>query len=187
MYIFFEQICVMTKKDILQLHSVHPWHQRYVGLIDDLPVTEILEKHKQLFTDDEKASLEQLGDQIYSPGKWTVKDILQHLADTERILSYRALCLARNSQLPLPGFEEAEYAQYTNASQRSLESLLCELELLRQGTIALFKNFDENMLSRTGFCSDIEISVLALGFVIAGHAQHHRQIIIKNYFPLLQS
>lgn len=186
MYTFFQQICVMTKKDILRLHQVHPWHERYIRLTDDLPVLEVLEIHRHLFKPDERASLEQLGDQTYLPGKWTVKDILQHLIDTERILSYRALCIARNSQIPIPGFDEAEYAQFTTAAQRSVDSLLSELDLLRQASIAQFKNFDERMLTRTGLCSDIEISVLALGYVIAGHGLHHRQIIVQNYIPLLQ-
>lgn len=186
MHIFFPQICVMTKKDILRLHPVHPWHERYIRMTADLPVLEVLENHQQLFNRHERTSLEQLGDQTYSPGKWTVKDILQHLIDTERILSYRALCIARNSQIPIPGFDEAEYAQFTNAAQRSIGDLLRELDLLRQASIALFENFDERMLTRTGLCSDIEISVLALGYVITGHGLHHRQIIHQNYFPLLQ-
>jgi len=177
----------MTRNDILILHPVHPWHQRYISLTRDLPLLEVLEKHRRLFAAEEKSLLEQLGEQTYLPGKWTVKDILQHLIDTERILSYRALCIARNSTIPLPGFDEAQYALFTTAAERTIESLLNEFDLVRQASIALYRNFNQAMLERTGLCSNIKISVLALGFVIAGHPLHHMQIIRNCYLPILES
>ncbi|MBB5438337.1 GNAT superfamily N-acetyltransferase [Pedobacter sp. AK017] len=176
----------MTRKDIPILHPIHPWHQRYMSLTQDLPLPEVLETHRQLFAAEEKSMLEQLGNQTYIPGKWTIRDILQHMIDTERILNYRALCIARNSAIPLPGFEEAEYGRFTTALERTIESLLGEFDLVRQASIALFSSFDELMLKRTGLCSDIKISVLALGFVIAGHPLHHLRIIREHYFPILQ-
>ncbi|MGY3211916.1 DinB family protein [Mucilaginibacter sp. HD30] len=141
----------MTKKELETLHLIHPRHERYIRLTDELPPIPALEKHRQLFTDNEKKQLEQLGAQTYAPGKWTVRDTLQHLIDIERILSYRALCIARNEQAHLPGFDEAAYSHYTTASQRSIADLLDEFDLVRQATITLYRNFTEDMLRRTAF------------------------------------
>lgn len=150
----------MTKKDLETLHLIHPWHQRYIRLTGDLPPPALLEQQQNLFTENEKKQLEQLGDQTYAPGKWTVRDTLQHLIDTERILSYRALCIARNEQAALPGFDEADYSKFTTASQRSVADLLDEFDLIRQATITLFQHFNDDMLGRIGLCADIPVSVL---------------------------
>jgi|GEM_PF-58401 len=177
----------MTKKDLETLHPIHPWHQRYIRLTDDLPPVALLERQRKLFTENEKKQLEQLGDQAYAPGKWTVRDTLQHLIDTERILSYRALCIARNEKAALPGFDEADYSKFTTASERSVAELLDEFDLIRQATITLFRHFNEDMLGRTGPCADIPVSVLALAYIIVGHPLHHAQLLRSVYFPLLQA
>jgi len=178
---------MMTRNDISTLHPIHEWHERYIRLTDNLPVLTALQKYRKLFSAGEVFLLQQLGDRVYLPGKWTVRDTLQHLLDTERILSYRALRIARNDHLPLAGFDEASFAQFTRANERSIENLLEEFDLLRRTSVALYKNFDEPMLRRKGLCSDIPISVLALGYVIAGHPLHHAALLRKQYFPLLGS
>jgi ribosomal protein S18 acetylase RimI-like enzyme len=177
----------MTKKELETLHLIHPRHARYIRLPDDLPPVQALEKHRQLFTENEKTQLEQLGDQTYAPGKWTVLDTLQHLVDIERILSYRALCLARNEQAHLPGFDEAAYSNYTTAGQRTIADLLEEFDLLRQATITLYRHFTDEMLRRTGICAEIPVSVLALAYIIAGHPVSHAQLLRTAYFPLLDT
>jgi hypothetical protein len=160
---------------------------RYINLVEDVDLLEALETHspEALFSDTD--SLHALGDLVYAPGKWTVKDILQHCIDTERIMSYRAMRFARNDQTPLPGFEENDYAQNTLASERTLEDLLDEFEIVRAATLAQFQNFNEPMLHRSGKASMSVISAGALGFVIAGHAMHHMNVIRERYFPLLES
>ena len=175
----------MTKKELETLHPIHPWHQRYIRLTDDLPSVTLLEQQRKLFTENEKVQLEQLGDQTYAPGKWTVRDTLQHLIDTERILSYRALSIARNEKAALPGFDEAEYSNFTTAGQRSVAELLYEFDLIRQATITLFQHFNDDMLGRIGICANIPVSVLALAYIIAGHPVHHAQLLRSAYFPLL--
>lgn len=175
----------MTRNDIPAFHPVHQLHQRYISLTADLPVLAVLTAQDKLVTAAEKISLDQLKGLSYAEGKWTVADILQHLIDTERILSYRALRIARNDHTPLPGFDEAYFAGFTLASQRSIDGLLEEFDLLRRATIALYRSFDDAMLQRSSLCGGIQISVLALGYLIAGHTLHHLQIIRDRYLPLL--
>lgn len=117
----------------------------------------------------------------YAKGKWTIKDIIQHIIDAERIFSYRALRISRNDKTPLPGFEENEYVDNTNANSRSIDDLLNELKIVRTATLILFKSFSEEQLNRLGFASNHSISVRAIGFVIIGHQQHHFKIIKERY------
>ncbi|MFA9189438.1 DinB family protein [Flavobacterium magnesitis] len=120
-------------------------------------------------------------DYRYAEGKWTIKEIIQHIIDTERIFSYRALRISRNDKTPLPGFEENDYALNTNANDRHLQSLLTELSIVRQSTLALFKSFSEEQLKRIGIASNNEISVRAIGFIIIGHQKHHQKVYKERY------
>ena len=161
---------------------------RYINLVEDIELLDALEIDSPEAVFSNLDTLEALGDQVYAPGKWTIKDIIQHCIDTERIMSYRALRFARNDQTPLPGFEENGYAQNTLASQRSLEDLLDEYDIVRASTLALFNSFNEKMLVRSGMggsLSKVPISVAALGFMVVGHAIHHQNIINERYLPLL--
>jgi uncharacterized damage-inducible protein DinB len=120
-------------------------------------------------------------DYRYAEGKWTIKDILQHIIDTERIFAYRALRIARNDKTALPGFDENSYADEANGSSRSIQSLLTELAIVRQATIALFKSFSADDLIRSGTASDKPISVRAIGFIIIGHQNHHQKVFEERY------
>lgn len=120
-------------------------------------------------------------DYRYAEGKWTIKDIIQHLIDAERIFSYRALRIARGDKTPLPGFDEDFYVDQAKADRRSLQSLLEELSLVRHSTMQLFKSFDSDMAQRTGFASGREIQCAAIGFVIVGHMIHHRRVFAERY------
>jgi len=175
----------MTRKEISSLHPLHPFHERYIRLAEDLPVVEALQKHRDLFTPGEKLILGQLGDSTYAAGKWTVRDILQHLIDTERILAYRAVCIARNDKSAFPGFDEDYYSKYTEVQRRSVTDLLEEFDLVRLSTIFLFQSFTDEMVRCTGTCADIPVSALAIGFILAGHPVHHARLLKDRYFPLL--
>ncbi|HWR94185.1 MAG TPA: DinB family protein [Flavobacterium sp.] len=120
-------------------------------------------------------------DYQYAEGKWTIKDILQHLIDVERIFSYRALRIARMDKTPLSGFDEDAYAAIANGSQRSVQSLLSELLTVRESTLSLFKTFSDEILLRKGIASGKEISVRALGFIIIGHQNHHQKVFQERY------
>lgn len=120
-------------------------------------------------------------DYRYAEGKWTIKDILQHLIDTERILAYRALRFSRNDQTPLANFDENEYVIEANANRRSIQELLTELAVVRQATLSLFKTFSQEELLRSGMASNNTMSVRAFGFVIIGHQNHHQRIFEERY------
>ncbi|MEI7508106.1 MAG: DinB family protein [Flavobacterium sp.] len=120
-------------------------------------------------------------DYRYADGKWTIKDIIQHIIDAERIFSYRALRFARNDSTELPGFEENEYVVEANGNQRSIMELLTELSAIRHATLLLFKSFNEEQLVRIGIASNNPMSVRALGFVIIGHQNHHQKIFEERY------
>ncbi len=120
-------------------------------------------------------------DYCYEEGKWTIKEIIQHIIDTERIFSYRALRISRNDKTPLAGFEQNDYVENTNANNRGLQGLLTEMAIVRQSTLALFKSFSEEQLKRTGIASNADVSVRAIGFVIIGHQQHHQNIFKERY------
>ena len=117
----------------------------------------------------------------YAPGKWTPKETIQHLIDTERIFAYRALRFARGDTTPLPGFDMDQYAGPSLANRRSWEALTTEYQLNRAATVALFQSFTEEMLVRTGSASGLEISVATWGFRIVGHDIHHGQILRERY------
>jgi uncharacterized damage-inducible protein DinB len=120
-------------------------------------------------------------DYSYAEGKWTIKDIIQHIIDAERVFSYRALRFARNDSTELPGFEENNFVKAANANSRSVMDLLTELSALRHATIYLFKSFKEEHLLNIGIASNNPMSVRAIGFVIIGHQNHHQRIFEERY------
>ena len=120
-------------------------------------------------------------DYRYAEGKWTIKDIIQHIIDAERIFGYRALRISRNDQTPLPGFEENEYVENTNANARSIQELLTEFSAVRHSNLLLFKSFSEAQLTRLGIASNHPISVRAIGFLIIGHQKHHQRVFQERY------
>lgn len=173
----------MTKSDIPVLPK---FFDRYINLAgNDWLLLDALTQGASFGDLIPATTLEQLGDLQYAPGKWTVKDILQHIIDTERIMSYRALRLSRNDQTPLPSFDHDQFSEFANASHRTIPDLYDEYAVVRKASIALFSSFSEEMLLRSGTCSDQRISVLALGFVLVGHVTHHVNVINERYLPLL--
>jgi uncharacterized damage-inducible protein DinB len=114
-------------------------------------------------------------------GKWTIKDIIQHIIDAERVFAYRALCFARNDKTELPGFEENDYVEEAYGSKRSIMELLTELSAVRHSTLLLFKSFREEQLLRIGIACDNPMSVRAIGFVIIGHQNHHQKVFQERY------
>ena len=117
----------------------------------------------------------------YATNKWTIKEVLVHIIDDERIYAYRALCFARNERTPLPGFEQDDYITFSNANERSLENILQEYEAVRKATIALYEGLDDAALLRSGIANNNRVTVRALGYHIAGHELHHMNIIKERY------
>jgi len=117
----------------------------------------------------------------YAPGKWSLKQVVGHLADVERVLSYRLLRFARSDATPLPGFDETDYANAAASDARRLPDLAAELGAARTATLALLRGLPENAWDRRGRANDVDFTVLALACIIAGHELHHRAIIETRY------
>ena len=157
---------------------------RYINLVQEDNLLKALEQSLAGQNHHPWDQLEALGDKVYAPGKWTIKDIIQHMIDTERIITYRALRFSRNDATVLAGFEEDHYAANADAQHRTLSDLRQELTLLRQASLALFQSFTPDMFQRRGVAFKSEISVLALGFVVVGHEMHHWNVIRERYLSL---
>ena len=117
----------------------------------------------------------------YQEGKWSIKDILVHIIDDERIYCYRALAFARNDKTNFPGFEQDDYAKFADTDQRSIENILAEYKAIRLATTTLFEGFSETALQRIGTANDNKTSVRALGYHILGHELHHIEVVKKHY------
>jgi hypothetical protein len=117
----------------------------------------------------------------YAESKWTLKELIQHSIDTERVFCYRALCFARNDKTSLPGFDQDIFVDNGNANQLEFSDLLDEMSTLRKSTIQLYKSFSEEALLRIGIASGNKISVRALGYLFSGHQMHHLNIVKERY------
>lgn len=156
----------------------------YHGSFDRVPegdILQILTKQVADTTELVRSIGEKRGDHRYAPGKWSIKEVVGHLADTERIMSYRALAFARGDGTPLPGFEQDDYAIAGRFERRRLIDLAEEFRVIRASTLALFRGFDEEALLRRGTASGAEFTVRAIAFLICGHEIHHKAILRERY------
>ena len=117
----------------------------------------------------------------YAPGKWSLKEVVGHMIDTERIMSYRALRIGHGDTTPLPGFDQDLYVENAGLQQVSFDSLIDEFSIVRQATILLFKRFADEAFLRTGSANQKAVTTRALGYIIIGHAMHHSNIITERY------
>ncbi|MDH3321866.1 MAG: DinB family protein [Flavobacteriaceae bacterium] len=160
-----------------------PYYQSYIEVL--------LNNEKDIITnlEDSLLEFEQLLNNLeppkqlfqYAEGKWTIKEIIQHIIDTERVFNYRALRFARKDTTELPGFDENLYVANCHANQRDYKKLLEEFISLRKSTIALYQSFDDKVLLFKGKASGNFMSVRALGFISSGHLLHHLQVIKSRY------
>lgn len=121
----------------------------------------------------------------YAPGKWSFKEVLGHLADTERVFAYRALRISRNDATPLPGFEQDDYVAAIDFNVRTLDDLIAELGAVRAATVAFFRGLPEEAMTRSGTTSGHRFTVRAAAYTIAGHERHHRHLLETRYLPTL--
>lgn len=117
----------------------------------------------------------------YEPGKWSIKQVIGHITDTERVMAFRALAFSRGDKNPLPGFEQDQYVEQANFEERSATDLLEEYKIVRKSTIVLFSSFTDKMMRKRGTASDVEFSVRALGMIICGHELHHIKLLKERY------
>jgi hypothetical protein len=164
----------------LQAHEYAPYYEQYIKTVSG----EILEElHDQLpsFRSFIDTLPEDKGDFAYAPGKWTIKEVLGHIIDTERIMAYRALRIARNDNTAIPGFDQDDYVMHSRYEARSLASLADEFEAVRKSNLFLFDSFSNDELLRLGTASEKTVSVRALGYIIVGHIKHHARILEERY------
>jgi uncharacterized damage-inducible protein DinB len=159
-----------------------PYYERYIALVSSRNIlTTLDEQRRQTLlllscrTDDE-------GDFHYAPDKWSAKEVLGHVCDTERIFAYRALRIARADATPMEGFEQDDYVRNGPFAQRPLSDLIEDYIAVRRSTISLLRSLEEPAWSRRGVANKSEVSVRALAYIIAGHELHHRGILEQKYF-----
>ena len=162
------------------------YYEKYVRLVPDGDV--VLRTGAQVR--DTVALLEGLSEEgaelAYAAGKWSIKEVLGHVIDAERVFSYRMLRIGRADETPLESFDENAYAVSARSDSRSLESLLDELRAVRSSTVALEMNLPAEAWARAGTASGYRVTVRGLAYILAGHELHHRAILQERYLPLLR-
>ena len=161
--------------------SVPLWYRGYVDSLKNRNYLDVLREHYESVPSMLLALPDEKWNYAYAPAKWTVAELMMHLADSERIFAYRALRFARNDKTELPGFDENEYVPTIHAARRTGVSIIEEYKAVRNATIVMFEYFDEEMLQRTGIANGNEFSVKLLGAIIAGHETHHLKMLKERY------
>jgi hypothetical protein len=157
------------------------YYENYIKHIDGEDILKILNEQSKKTQDILNSFSEHRGNYCYADGKWTVKEVVGHLLDTERIFAYRALCIARGEKKSLPGFDQNDYVSEGNFNRRELFELNYEYRLLRESNLLLFRSFSPEMLKLKGFANDSSVTVLAILFIIAGHEKHHMNVLREKY------
>ena len=165
----------------INLETIPPFYKGYVKLVEQPDVLQAMRISGYRTMELIHSIPEAKSDFHYADGKWSIRDVLCHMIDAERIFSYRALRFARNDKTPLASFDEQAYATHLNATGRNLRQIGDEMQHLRSSSVDLFESFTEEMLKRKGTASNNELSVVALGFIIAGHETHHCKILNERY------
>jgi uncharacterized damage-inducible protein DinB len=169
------------KSNQLPINEYADFYKSYIQVLEDVELIEELEICLHEFIKFvQNISMDKF-DYRYEVGKWTIKEIIQHLIDSERVFSYRALRISRNDKTPLSGFNENDYVDNSNGNDRNLQVLLTELAVVRQATLSLFNSFSQEQLTKIGIASNNEVSVRAIGFIIIGHQKHHQKIFAERY------
>jgi len=158
-----------------------PYYGKYVSLVPDGDILRTLEGQSGATGELLRGISEGQAGSRYAPGKWSIKEVVGHIIDGERVFAYRALRFARGDQTPLPGFEQDDYVRYGSFDACMLSDLASEFEYVRQGTLSLFRHLDGEAWHRRGTASDAEVSVRALAYIIAGHELHHVRILKAKY------
>jgi uncharacterized damage-inducible protein DinB len=158
-----------------------PYYKGYIDKIKGDDIIDILQKQLTSISEFFKNVSEEKGNYAYADGKWSVKEVLGHMLDTERVFAYRALCIARKEKQSLPGMEQDDYVREGSFNKRRLKDLVNEFSLVRKANLALFNSFSERDLNNRGIASNNEVTVRALLFIIAGHAMHHITILREKY------
>lgn len=165
----------------LKYNEYFEFYQTYISKVNDQPLIDGLVQTKETTVALLNSIPEEKYNFAYGVNKWTIKELIQHIIDTERIFAIRALRIARNDQTSLPGFDQDEFNPFSGANQRTKQELIQDYMAARNNTIALFNSFSDEMLLRIGIASSQKLSARAAGFIIIGHENHHIQILRERY------
>jgi uncharacterized damage-inducible protein DinB len=171
-----------VKKIYKPTETVAPFYQRYINLVPD--DGNLLIHLEDIFSDTEEMIAPLSAEEMefrYAPGKWTIKDMLVHMSDAERIFVYRALRFSRGDQTPLAGFDEDEYAKHTGANARDKEDIMREYSLVRESSIAFIETLSDEALNGRGTANGYPVSVRLIINLIYGHHKHHLNILRERY------
>lgn len=157
------------------------FYQTYVKLVNEDDLIKALQASLEEIRENLELIPADKFDHAYAEGKWTIRQLLQHMIDTERVFSYRAMAFARGEKQNLPGFDENAYADAAVVSGRSISEMKEELVILRRGVYFMFKGFTEHDLFRSGIANNNPVTVNALGYIIIGHVRHHFHVIKERY------
>jgi hypothetical protein len=158
-----------------------PYFEKYIALVPEGEIVATLDSQIESTLSQIRGLSEARGEHRYAPGKWSVKEVIGHLIDAERIFAYRAMRFARNDATPLPGFDENSFVANAAFGSRSLADLADEFEHTRKSNVYLFKHLDGEASSRRGVSNNNEISARAIAYIIAGHELHHVGILRTRY------
>lgn len=163
------------------LSRVPEWYHNYINQVQENNLLKALQNQTGSFIKFLKKLPAEKRNYRYAKGKWTIKEVLQHIIDAERIFAYRALCFARQDATPLPGFDENDYATNSKAAKRDWKEMVEEFKAVRKANEILFANFDKKQLDSTGNASGKPVYVLGIGFIMVGHINHHVNVIKERY------
>ena len=163
------------------LTRVPDYYHNYINQAEGDDLTDVLKKQTRSFEQFLEEIPKSKRKYRYAEDKWTIKEVLQHIIDAERVFAYRALCFARKDATPLPSFAENNYADNSKADQRKWKDIVNEFRSVRQSTEDLFCSFDDEQLETSGTASGKSNYVMGIGFIIAGHANHHIKVIKEKY------
>ncbi len=165
-----------------QPNEYAPYYDRYISLVKSHDIVNELEEQRRQTLLLLSGRSEEDGDLRYAPEKWSVKEVLGHMNDTERIMSYRALRIARGDATPIEGYEQDDYVRNGPFARLALADLIEDYIAVRRATVSLFRDLDDAAWVRRGVANKNEVTVRALAYIIAGHELHHRGILEEKYF-----
>lgn len=157
------------------------YYHQYIERVPDGDIVATLESQRDEFVSRLRSIPEERGGYRYAEGKWSIREVVGHVIDTERVFGYRALAFARGDKTPLPAFEQDDYVARANFDERTLADLADEFEGLRTSLIVLFRSFDDDVWMRSGTASGFEFTTRAVPWILAGHLQHHAAVLGERY------
>ena len=166
---------------MIEMNKIPEFYQGYVLKLEHDDLIENLVSTGDEFVNLARAIPELKGEFAYDVNKWTIKEVIQHMIDAERVFAYRAMRFARMDKTDLSGFEQNDYVLASKANARTMNDLVDEFDNLRTSTINLFMGFDDAMLEAEGTANGYPFSCEAVGYITAGHGKHHAQILKERY------